>query len=526
MPAIVALLLIHPLVTAQDPGAKGSDKAPLGATEFYPSPERPIGWRGDGSGRYPKATPPTSWERKKDGKGYATKGILWMTPLPDTGVSSPIVVGERIFLTTEVADLVCFDKQTGRILWIRSNPEFEGLSEEERKANPAFDKLAPLAQELAKVNAELVKALNAQQAAAPKAATYSVLPAAAKKRDIEKKIQEQQNAIDKKLFDRYWGQAVFGFSGQTPTSDGKHVCVFFTTGVSACYDLDGKRQWIARGKGGGSEHGNFASPVLCDNRLVVWANELRGYDVDSGKLLWSVPAKASNTYGSMFRLHAGKDLVAGFQSGFFVRVRDGKALWGANVLGDAVATPIVEGNTIYAWLGYPRNNKGQFSAFKIPAPTEAAKLTPAYAFKMDWAEDELPVDQKKNPFDRGFVASPLFVDGLIYQVTQGGGLLVNNAATGALVYRKVLPLKPRTHYWDWAGLSTSPTLAGKYIYIMDNQGTTLVIEPGKEYKEVARNVIEESKDGKEQAQNLATPVFEGTRMYYRTPGYLYCIGPK
>ena len=37
-------------------------------------------------------------------------------------------------------------------------------------------------------------------------------------------------------------------------------------------------------------------------------------------------------------------------------------------------------------------------------------------------------------------------------------------------------------------------------------------------------VIEEWRDNKEQAQNLATPVFEGTRLYTRTPGYLYCIG--
>jgi hypothetical protein len=54
----------------------------------------------------------------------------------------------------------------------------------------------------------------------------------------------------------------------------------------------------------------------------------------------------------------------------------------------------------------------------------------------------------------------------------------------------------------------------------------VVLQPGREYKEVAVNKIEESSDGKSQAQNLATPIFEGTRMYYRTPGYLYCIGEK
>jgi hypothetical protein len=147
------------------------------------------------------------------------------------------------------------------------------------------------------------------------------------------------------------------------------------------------------------------------------------------------------------------------------------------------------------------------------------------AFDMDWGED-IPVDKKRNPFDRSFVGSPLFVNGLIYQLSQGGGLMVHDAATGQVAYRKVLPLHPKTEYWNWAGCSASPTLAGKYIYLMDNQGTTIVIEPGRKYKQVATNVIEQlSKDGK-QDQNLATPFFEGSRMYYRAQGFLYCIGKK
>jgi hypothetical protein len=250
--------------------------------------------------------------------------------------------------------------------------------------------------------------------------------------------------------------------------------------------------------------------------------------VDSGKLVWTNAAKAFNTYGSLFRVESGGELVACFQWGFFTRVRDGQPIWDKGVFGDSVTTPIVEGDTIFAHAGYPRANdqtKGM-KAFKIPASTESGKLTPAYHFKEQWADDEIPVDKQKNPFDRGYVASPLYVDGLIYQLTQGGGLVVNDAATGAVVYRKVLPLKPRTQYWNWAGCSASPTLAGKCIYLMDNQGTTLVIQPGREYREVARNFLAESKDGKEQAQMVSTPIFEGTRMYYRTPGHLCCIGEK
>ena len=449
--------------------------------------------------------------------------------MPNTGVATPIVVGDKIFLTSEVSDLMCLDKQTGKVLWIRSSPEFEALSNEDRKTNSAFaERLAPLAAELTKANSDAVAVLNAQLPGALTTVSRTLDPVLKRKRDLEKKIQDEQLAIDKKGFARYWGQAVFGFAGQTPTSDGKHVCVFFTTGVTACYDLDGNHKWIAGGRGGGSEHGNFASPLLVGNRLVIWANEMRAYDVDSGKLVWTNAAKAFNTYGSLFRVESGGELVAAFQWGFFARIRDGQPIWDKGVFGDSVTTPIVEGDTIFAHGGYPKFNdktKG-LKAFKIPASTDNGKLTVAYELKEQWADDELVVDKQKNPFDRGYVASPLYVDGLIYQITQGGGLLVNDAATGALVYRKVLPLKPRTHYWDWAGCSASPTLAGKYIFLMDNQGTTLVIQPGREYREVAHNYIAESANGKEQAQLNSTPIFEGTRMYYRTPGHLFCIGEK
>jgi outer membrane protein assembly factor BamB len=503
--------------------------APLGSPQFQPTPAHPVGWRGDGTGHYPGATGPTKWSREPAATGYTTQGIVWMTPLPNVGVSSPIVVGDRIFLTTEVCDLVCLEKQTGKILWIRSSAEFEALSDEERKADPTYAMtLAPLLAELTATNDEVVKSLNARQATALTAPTPQPDVAQKKKREIEKKIQEAQKAIDKKRYSHNWGQAVFGYSGATPTSDGKHVCAFYTMGLTVCYDLEGHRQWIAGGSGDGSEHGNFASPILVENRLVVWANEMRAYDVPTGKLAWTQPAKAFNTYGSLFRLQSGGEPVAAFQWGFFVRVRDGQPVWDKGVFGDSVVTPIIEGDTIFARTGYPKYNEDAkgMRAFKIPASTDSGKFTPAFQFAEEWADDEIPVDKKKSPFDRGFVCSPLYVDGLIYQVTQGGGLLVNDATTGALVYRKVLPLKPKTEYWTWAGCAASPTLAGKLIYVMDNQGHTLVLKPGREFQIVAQNFIAESRDGKEQAQNLATPVFEGTRMYYRTPGYLYCIGDK
>jgi hypothetical protein len=79
------------------------------------------------------------------------------------------------------------------------------------------------------------------------------------------------------------------------------------------------------------------------------------------------------------------------------------------------------------------------------------------------------------------------------------------------------------------GASSSPTLAGKYIYIWGNQGTCLVLEPGRTYRQVARNRLENGTSTNwrpRQEATMTNPVFEGERMYYRGEFTLYCIGPK
>ena len=59
--------------------AKADPNAQLGSPTFRPTPDRPVGWRGDGSGRYPGATPPTTWEckrQRRDSRRMAFSGRL------------------------------------------------------------------------------------------------------------------------------------------------------------------------------------------------------------------------------------------------------------------------------------------------------------------------------------------------------------------------------------------------------------------------------------------------------------------
>ncbi len=83
-----------------------------------------------------------------------------------------------------------------------------------------------------------------------------------------------------------------------------------------------------------------------------------------------------------------------------------------------------------------------------------------------------------------------------------------DAKTGQLVYDQRLEFGGGQCY-------PSITLAGKYLYVSSDNGTTLVLEPGREYKELARNMLEPFR---------SSLVFEGRRMYVRTTKGLWCIG--
>jgi hypothetical protein len=92
------------VVQANEPAAP----APLGSAEFRPSPERPFGWRGDGSGRYPGATPALEWS--------LTKNVRWSAAVGKS-YASPIVVGDLVLVLSEPNLLVAVDRATGKEKW-------------------------------------------------------------------------------------------------------------------------------------------------------------------------------------------------------------------------------------------------------------------------------------------------------------------------------------------------------------------------------------------------------------------------
>ena len=96
----LAIVVCAESVAAEDP--------PLGSAGFAPSLERPFGWRGDGSGRFPGATPATEWSE--------TKNVRWSARV-GSGYSSPILTEKLAIVASEPNRLSGIERNDGKVRW-------------------------------------------------------------------------------------------------------------------------------------------------------------------------------------------------------------------------------------------------------------------------------------------------------------------------------------------------------------------------------------------------------------------------
>ena len=77
------------------------------------------------------------------------------------------------------------------------------------------------------------------------------------------------------------------------------------------------------------------------------------------------------------------------------------------------------------------------------------------------------------------------------------------------------------------GFTASPALTARGIYIFDNTGSALVLEPSATYKELGKNIIENQMPSAwqdyKQESFYASPVFDDRSMYLKGSEFLYCV---
>ena len=451
---------------------------------------------------------------------FQETNLAWSLPLPGvtagfygggTGVGSPVIVGDRLYLLSEPHDLICIDKRTGKVLWVRSNSSFDAAVDADRK-KPAWAEAESIARKLADVHALLPAGPLDGKRLQEKVAAENALSA---------KMQEIDPVRYKK-----WDTPDVGFSGYTPVTDGKFIYLWLGSGVTACYDLDGNRKWIRIDNLPAIEHGFSSSPLLVDGKIVFFMRDIVAVDARTGGIAWQIPLvkhEGANPegyfHGTPIKVAVGgvPHIVLG--NGTILRASDGKVVFTHAAMGrQAISSPVLDGDTLL------QTNTWSMQLFlhTLPAaPSDPLRLstralsirTPGFPhYYLPW-----------------YMSSPVVVDGLAYLVNGSGVLTVVDLKEARILYQKMLDLDHFQTSNEGAarGCGISPTLGGKHLYVFGNNGGAVVLEPGRTFKQVAKNKIESLVSvghwGERQERFVSNPVFDGDRIYLRGEGHLYAI---
>ncbi len=326
-------------------------------------------FRGPGGSAVSGEAAPLTWDD--------TQHIAWKAQLPGVGNSSPIVVGERVFVTCysgygiggESGDvsklkrhLVCLNRKDGKAIWTST--------------------------------------------------VDAVLPE-----------------------DSYRGQLTeHGYASSTPVSDGEAVYCFFGKSGVVAFDLDGKKLWqTSVGKESDRKGwGSGSSPILYKNLVIVNAatesQSIRGLDKKTGKEVWKAEsASLEESFGTPALVElpgGGTELTIGVPGELWGMNPDtGKLLWYASVrISGNVAPSVVCGNgVVYLTGGF--ESRG------------------TVAVRAGGKGDVTGTHVLWSVADSSYIPSPLLLDGHLYWVDDNGRAVCMDAKNGEVVGQQRLTMK-------------------------------------------------------------------------------------
>ncbi len=423
----------------------------------------PSDWRTfrgpQGTGVAPGSQPPAE---------LAESNTRWKVAIPGLGHSSPIVLGERIYLLTSVETERKLEREDGA-----DEPE-EGDGGRRGRRGPAKPD---------SVHEFVVLALDRADGKTVWSTT------------VRSEVPHE-------------GTHETGtFASGSPIADGEHVYAFFGSRGLYCLDLEGKVVWeqdlgdMATRRG----FGEGASPALHGDTLVVpWDHEGDSFvvalDRKDGKERWRRSRDEDTTWTTpVFAQVGGKTqaIVAGTNACIAYDLATGEEIWRSPGLTvNVIPTPIVGHGMVYLTSGF------RGSALQAIDLSKAKGKIDADSDAMVWSHDS-----RGTPY----VPSPLLSGERLYVLNENDSIIsCFDAKSG------------KQHYFyqrlDVGSVYASLVGGGGHLYVCSREGDVVTLADDAEFRVLNTSSLDEGID--------ATPAIVGDEIYVRTTKHLVCFAGK
>ena len=405
---------------------------------------------------------PTTWDAAKG------TNIVWKTAIPGLGLSSPVVWGDDVFISTSISGKTDASLKVGLYGDIAS---VEDDTAHEWRVY-AVDKKTG--------------AIKWQQTA------YKGVP----------KVKRHTKS---------------SHANSTVATDGERVVAFFGSEGLYAYDMKGKLLWkkdLGLLDAGfymvpGAQWETGSSPVIYDGKVIIQADVQKGsflamFDAKDGSEVWRVTRTDVPTWSTpTVHVVNGQPqiLVNGMRQVGAYDFKTGKEIWTLSGGGDIpVPTPVVSDGLIYI-----TNAHGMLS------PVYAIKETARGDISLKAGETTSEGVLWSTPRGGGYMCTPLVYNGLAYIIRYNGVLTTFDAKTGEKKYEQRLA-------GATSAFTSSPVGNDGKIYVASEDGQVFVLKAGPTYEQLAMNEMS--------TPVLATPALSEGRLLLRTQGQLMSIGSK
>jgi outer membrane protein assembly factor BamB len=403
-----------------------------------------------------------------------TKNIKWKLEIPGRGFSTPVIWGDRIFLTTAVP--------TGKVA--QPAPSATEQAQNPDAQNPGGGRRQGRGPGGGAATGEEHK--------------FVVM---CLDRKTGKTIWERvaKTATPHEGYHRQYGS----FASNAPVTDGRYLYASFGSRGIYCYDLNGKLIWekdLGVQMRMRNQFGEGVAPALHGNLLIHPFDQqsdsfVVALDKRNGKEVWRVSRDEISAWSTplMADVKGKKQVVISATNK--VRAYDpgnGKLIWECAGLGsNVIPHPAQHNDTVLVMSGH-RDPK-------------------LMAIRLGREGDLTGSDAVLWNHTRGtsYTASPVLHDNKFYALTDNGMLSCFNATTGEPYYHQQRMPQPDN-------FKASPVAAGGNLYLASESGVVSVIKMGEKFEIVATNTLTDH-------MFVASPVVAEGELFLRSKTHLFCV---